>query len=89
MNETSGGDEMSKLEEWKSVSHMARFSWKLTTTQVADAADAAIAELEAALAERDMMLKRLYLWDGIETAADGPLVKTATKVVIRRTRQPS
>jgi len=53
-----------------------------------DDAEARINKLEAALAERDMMLKRLYLWDGIETAADGPLVKTATKVVIRRTRPP-
>ena len=50
---------MSKLEEWKSVSHMARFSWKLTTTQVADAADAAIAELEAALEERERILNAL------------------------------
>ena len=37
---------MSALEEWKSVSHMARFSWKLTTEQVADAADECIVELE-------------------------------------------
>jgi len=39
------------LREWDSIRHMARFSWKLTTEQVADGADAAIAALKKILGE--------------------------------------
>jgi hypothetical protein len=48
---------MSAVEEWESISHMARYSWKLTTVQVADAADTLIAELRARNAELSMTVR--------------------------------
>lgn len=53
---------MSHSSEWKCISWMARYSWKLGTAQVADAADKRISDLESEVASRivaNVMLREM------------------------------